>query len=95
MRFNINVALLAATAVNAVSIQQAEWEEYEKVAAIFSDTMLDYGDHNDDGYTGVGLDLEEHVLVSIGGDRIDMAMAADDERTDALVSVLEEYGFDD
>ena len=57
--------------------------------------MLDYGDQNEDGYTGVGLDLEEHVLVSIGEDRVDMAMAADDERTDALVSVLEEYGFDD
>ena len=97
MRFNINVALLATTAVNAVSIQALEASEDDlyEVAELFSDTMLDYGDHNEDGATGVSLDQDEQVLVSIGEARVDEAMTYDDYRSEALASVLEEYGYDD
>ena len=65
------------------------------MAQLFSDTMLDYGDHNEDGATGVGLNQDEQVLVSIGEARVDEAMTYDDYRSEALTSVLEEYGYDD
>ena len=84
MHFNFtNVALLATAAVgmaNAVQLS-ADARDYDTVSSLISETMIDYGDINQDGRYGVDLGAD---LVDAVGARLDEIMDYGDARTQAL-----------
>ena len=83
MQFKFNVALLATAAVsmaNAVQLS-ADARDYDTVSSLISQTMIDYGDINQDGRFGVDLGAD---LVNAVGARLDEIMEYRDARTTAL-----------
>ena len=83
MQFKFNVALLATAAVsmaNAVQLS-ADARDYDTVSSLISQTMIDYGDINQDGRFGVDLGAD---LVDAVRTRLNEIMDYGDARTQAL-----------
>ena len=97
MRFNyFNVALLATAAVstaNAVTLSSSEQDHNDQVARLISLTMIDNGDQNGDGERGNYLTEPFLALHSAVIHRIAEIMDWGDENTEALLTVLMNYGY--
>ena len=63
MQYKFNVALLATAAVNMANAVQlsADAKDYDIAASLISQTMIDYGDINNDGTFGVDLGISDLV----------------------------------